>query len=78
IAMTRGPAAGLEVIDDLEASGELAGYHLLDATRADLLRRLGRTDDAAVAYRRARELAGSDAERRFLDRRLTELARRSD
>ncbi|HEY1568249.1 MAG TPA: RNA polymerase sigma factor, partial [Solirubrobacteraceae bacterium] len=47
IAMTRGPAAGLEVIDDLEASGELAGYHLLDATRADLLRRLGRTDDAA-------------------------------
>jgi RNA polymerase sigma-70 factor (ECF subfamily) len=73
IAMTRGPAAGLEIIDDLEASGELAGYHLLDATRADLLRRLGRTDDAASAYRRARELAGSDAERRFLDRRLTEL-----
>jgi RNA polymerase sigma-70 factor (ECF subfamily) len=70
IAMSRGPLAGLEVIDALEASGELDGYHLLHATRADLLRRLGRTDEAAVAYRRALEFVRSDAERRFLERRL--------
>ncbi len=73
IAMASGPARGLEVIDELEASGELAGYHLLYAARADLLRRLGRTGEAVEAYRRALELAGSDAERRFLTRRLTEL-----
>ena len=73
IAMTRGLDAGLVVIDELEASGELAGYHLLHATRADLLRRLGRDGDAAVAYRRALELAGSDAERRFLSKRLAEV-----
>jgi RNA polymerase sigma-70 factor, ECF subfamily len=74
IAMARGPEAGLEVIDALEASGELAGYHLLPATRADLLRRLGRSREAADAYRRALELAGSDAERRFLSRRLVEVS----
>ncbi|HXD64947.1 MAG TPA: RNA polymerase sigma factor [Solirubrobacteraceae bacterium] len=73
IAMARELDDGLEVIDELEASGELAGYHLLHAARADLLRRLGRDDDAAVAYRRALELAGSDAERRFLSRRLAEV-----
>jgi RNA polymerase sigma-70 factor, ECF subfamily len=73
IAMARGPEAGLEVIDELEASGELAGYHLLHAARADLLRRLRRDDDAAVAYRRALQLAGSDAERRYLSRRLAEV-----
>ncbi len=73
IAMARELNDGLEVIDELEASGELAGYHLLHATRADLLRRLGRDDDAAVAYRRALELAGSEAERRFLSRRLAEV-----
>ena len=73
IAMARELDDGLEVIDELEASGELAGYHLLHATRADLLRRLGRDDDAAVAYRRALQLAGSEAERRFLSRRLAEV-----
>jgi RNA polymerase sigma-70 factor, ECF subfamily len=73
IAMARGPDAGLELIDELEASGELAGYHLLPATRADLLRRLGRSREAAEAYRRALELAGSDADRRFLRRRLAEV-----
>ena len=73
IAMTDGLDAGLEVIDELEASGALAGYHLLHATRADLLRRLGRAEDAAVAYRRALELVGSDAERRFLSTRLAEV-----
>lgn len=72
VAMARGPDAGLELIDELEAAGELAGYHLLYASRADLLRRLGRLDEAADAYRRALELAGSDAERRFLERRLAE------
>jgi RNA polymerase sigma-70 factor (ECF subfamily) len=73
VAMSRGLDAGLEVIDELEVSGELAGYHLLHATRADLLRRLGRTGEAAVAYRRALDLAGSDAERRFLSKRLAEV-----
>jgi RNA polymerase sigma-70 factor (ECF subfamily) len=73
IAMDRGPDVGLEILSDLEASGELAGYHLLYATRADLLRRLGRPGEAADAYRRALELAGSDAERRFLSRRLAEV-----
>jgi RNA polymerase sigma-70 factor (ECF subfamily) len=73
IAMARELDDGLKVIDELEASGELAGYHLFHAARADLLRRLGRHDDAAVAYRRALELAGSDAERRFLSRRLAEV-----
>ncbi|MGZ4178608.1 MAG: DUF6596 domain-containing protein, partial [Solirubrobacteraceae bacterium] len=75
IAMARGPAAGLEVIDQLEASGRLAGYHLLYATRADLLRRLDRRDEAVTAYRQALGLAGSDAERRYLTRRLTELGK---
>jgi RNA polymerase sigma-70 factor (ECF subfamily) len=73
IAMARGLDVGLEVVDDLEASGRLDGYHLLHATRADLLRRLGRLEEAEVAYRRALELAGSDAERRFLLRRLNEV-----
>ena len=52
--------------------GELAGYHLLPATRADLLRRLGRRDEAAAAYREALELAPTEPERRYLARRLTE------
>jgi RNA polymerase sigma-70 factor (ECF subfamily) len=73
IAMAQGLGVGLAVIDELEASGELADYHLLHATRADLLRRLDRAEDAAVAYRQALELAGSDAERRFLTKRLAEV-----
>jgi RNA polymerase sigma-70 factor (ECF subfamily) len=72
VAMADGPAAGLELVDALEASGALAGYHLLPATRADLLRRLDRPAEAAVAYRAALELAGTDAERRYLARRLAE------
>jgi RNA polymerase sigma-70 factor (ECF subfamily) len=52
----------------------LEGYHLLHATRADLLRRLGRDEQAAAAYRRARELAANPAERAFLERRLRELS----
>jgi len=55
------------------ASGTLAGYHLLPATRADLLRRLGHRAEAAAAYRDAIELAPTDAERRYLHRRLAEI-----
>ncbi len=72
IAMADGPEAGLRVVDALAASGSLPAYHLLPATRADLLRRLGRAADAADAYRDALELATSDAERRYLSRRLAE------
>jgi RNA polymerase sigma-70 factor, ECF subfamily len=74
VAMADGPAAGLELVEELEGSGALAGYHLLPATRADLLRRLGRRAEAADSYRRAIELAGTDAERRYLSRRLAETA----
>jgi RNA polymerase sigma-70 factor, ECF subfamily len=72
VGMAQGPAAGLPLVAALEESGKLAGYHLLPATRADLLRRLGRFPEAARAYREALELAGTDAERRFLSRRLAE------
>ena len=72
VAMADGPEAGLRLVDDLDASGALAGYHLLPATRADLLRRLGRGDEAAAAYRAALALTTSDAERRYLTRRLAE------
>src|SRR6516225_413796 len=72
VGMAQGPAAGLPLVAALEASGKLAGYHLLPATRADFLRRLGRLPEAAEAYRAALELAGTDAEQRFLRRRLAE------
>ena len=72
VAMADGPAAGLELVQRLEAGGELAGYHLLPSTRADLLRRLGRAGEAAEAYRQALALAGTEAERRYLTRRLAE------
>ena len=72
VAMADGPEAGLPLVDALEASGALAGYYLLPATRADLLRRLGRPSEAAAAYRQALELAATDAERRYLARRLAE------
>ena len=74
VAMAEGPAAGLLLVEELEQSGALSEYHLLSATRADLLRRLGRTEQAEVAYRRALELAPTDAERRYLTRRLTEVS----
>lgn len=70
VAMADGPEAGLTLVEALDASGALAGYHLLAATRADLLRRLGRPAEAAASYRQAVELAGSDAERRYLSQRL--------
>jgi RNA polymerase sigma-70 factor, ECF subfamily len=72
VGMARGPAAGLVLVEELEVSGKLAGYHLLPATRADFLRRRGRLPEAAVAYAEALELASTDAERRYLTRRLDE------
>jgi RNA polymerase sigma-70 factor, ECF subfamily len=72
VAMADGPAAGLKLVEELETSGALAGYHLLPATRADLLRRLERHAEAAAGYREALELAATDAERRYLARRLAE------
>jgi len=73
VAMADGPAEGLRRLDALAAAGTLTGYHLLPAARADLLRRLGRVDEAAAAYREALALVGNDAEGRFLLRRLAEL-----
>jgi len=70
VAMAEGPERGLELIDDIEG---LDAYRHLHSARADLLRRLGRGDDAAGAYRRALELADEPAERVFLERRLAEV-----
>jgi RNA polymerase sigma-70 factor (ECF subfamily) len=72
VAQAEGPAAGLALLDNLAAQGELAAYHLLPAARADLLRRLGHRAEAAAEYDRALALADNDAERRFLRRRLAE------
>jgi RNA polymerase sigma-70 factor, ECF subfamily len=72
VGMADGPAAGLVLVEELEASGKLAGYHLLPATRADFLRRLGRLPEARVAYAAALDLVSTDAERRYLNRRLAE------
>ncbi len=69
IAEAHGPAEALPLVDRLD----LEGYHYLHATRADLLRRLGRDDEARAAYRRALDLARAEQERRFLERRLAEL-----
>jgi RNA polymerase sigma-70 factor (ECF subfamily) len=70
IAMADGPDAGLALVKELDDSGRLAGYHLLPATRAELLRRLGRHDEAARYYRKALNMANSDVERDHLRRRL--------
>ncbi|HWD45389.1 MAG TPA: sigma-70 family RNA polymerase sigma factor [Actinomycetota bacterium] len=73
VAMAYGPDAGLALLDRLETTGALAGYHLLPATRADLERRAGRPTLAATAYRQALELATNQVERRYLRRRLDEV-----
>jgi RNA polymerase sigma-70 factor, ECF subfamily len=73
IAMADGPASGLALVDELEESGDLSDYYLLPATRADLLRRIGRMPEAEAAYRRALELVPTAAERRFLERRIVEI-----
>ena len=74
IAMRDGPAAGLALIDAILARGDLADYHLAHSARADLCRRLGRTADARASYERALALTRQEPERRFLERRLRELA----
>jgi RNA polymerase sigma-70 factor (ECF subfamily) len=73
VAMADSPAAGLSLLDDPALARPLAEYHLYQATRADLLRRSGRLEEAAVAYRRARHQTNNEAERRFIDRRLQAL-----
>jgi RNA polymerase sigma-70 factor (ECF subfamily) len=73
VAMADGISVGLGRVDELAASGRLDGYHLLPATRADLLRRDGRLDEATAAYEEAIELAPTEAERRYLASRLDEL-----
>ena len=70
VAMVDGPAAGLALLDALADDPRLRGYHLLPAARAELLRRLGRTAEAAQAYRAALELVGNEPERAFLQRML--------
>ena len=74
VGMADGPEAGLSLVTALEASGQLTGYHLLPATKADMYRRLGRADEAAACYREAMGLASTDAEQRYLGRRLAEAA----
>ncbi|MBY0276903.1 RNA polymerase sigma factor [Candidatus Binatia bacterium] len=73
VAMRDGPAAGLALVEAILGRGDLAAYHFAHAARADLCRRLGRTDEARQAYARALELARQESERRFLERRLLEL-----
>jgi RNA polymerase sigma-70 factor, ECF subfamily len=78
VAMARSLEEGLTLLDELEFRDELEDFHLLPAARADLLRRLGRASEAAEAYRRALTLATNDIERRFLRRRLAEIANLSE
>jgi RNA polymerase sigma-70 factor, ECF subfamily len=73
VAMRDGAQAGLELVDALLARGELENYHLAHSARADLCRRLGRTNEARASYQRALELTRQEPERRFLERRLEEL-----
>ena len=70
--MVDGPAAALAEVEALERDGRLAGYRYLPATKADLLRRLGRDAEAADAYRAALELSDNAAEQEFLAGRLAE------
>jgi len=73
LSMAEGPDRGLPIVETLIGDGELDGYHLLHATHADLLRRLGRRQEAALAYRRALDLTANRAERDFLAARLREV-----
>jgi len=74
VSMRDGPSSGLALVDAILARGQLDTYHLAHATRADLLRRLGRTPDARASYQRALELTRQEPQRRFLRQRLNELA----
>jgi RNA polymerase sigma-70 factor, ECF subfamily len=73
VAMRDGPQAGLNLIDTILGRGDLSDYHLIHAARADMCRRLGRTDEARTAYQQALDRARLEPERRFLERRLDEL-----
>jgi RNA polymerase sigma-70 factor, ECF subfamily len=76
VAMADGPGPALTLVDALAEAGDLEGYHLLHAARADLLRRLGSTAEAARSYERALSLVTNDSERRFLQKRLREVQSR--
>eukprot|EP00913_Durusdinium_trenchii_P005626 g5244.t1 len=73
VAMTSGIPQALELIDAIADEGRLGDYYLLHAARADLLRRAGISEEAAVSYRRALELVTNESERRYLNRRLAEV-----
>jgi len=75
LAMRDGPEAGIAVIDGILGRGELLGYHLAHSARADLLRRAGRTEEARDAYERALGLTRQEPERKFLEKRLSELGK---
>jgi len=77
VAMVDGPGAALALIERLAAHGDLDDYHLLHAARADLLRRTGSAAEAEQSYQRALALVTNDSERRFLERRLDDLRRRT-
>ena len=73
VGMADGPQSAITLLDELAASGELEGYHLLHAARADMLRRTGASREAAESYELALGLVSNDSERRFLERRLREV-----
>ncbi len=73
LSQARGPAAGLEALGRLEADGSLDDYRYFHAARADMLRRVGRTDEARAAYERAIDLGGNDSEQSFLRSRIDQL-----
>jgi len=73
VAMVEGPQSALALIDELADGGDLDNYHLLHAARADLLRRIGSSAEAAKSYERALSLVANESERRFLERRLREV-----
>ncbi len=77
MSMASGPQAALAQVERLERDGRLAGYHYLPAIKADLLSRLGRTGEAAVAYRQALALAANDTERAFLEEQIAGQADRA-
>ena len=72
--MAFGPDAGLKLLDEIDATGDLAAYYLAHAARADLLRRAGRRSEAAASYRHALSLCANPVEIRYLRRRLEEVA----
>jgi RNA polymerase sigma-70 factor (ECF subfamily) len=74
VAMRDGSAAGLALIDEILASGDLADYRLAHAARAELCRRLGKVDEARASYQRALKLTRQEPERRLIERRLAELS----